>query len=380
MKNYETHVCLVSHQVAPNLLPLLDEAMKPKRVILVVTPEMKERANYLASVIKPMGIETESYELQKNVDFAEMQDLLLGLITAYEPDKIALNVTGGTKWMAIAAQEIFRLHNSSVFYVNIDDDSVLFLPANQKPHKLACKIKLETYIKAHGYTIVSDCKPQGLRPELRDLCQRLVAQVKLWGAAIGQLNLLASHAEERRSLGVRFDDVKLKPDQSLHILLSEFETAGILEVKDGTSIRFVDEDSRIFANGGWLEHYINSVLNSFKADGLLQDSPCLNLKIRSPKGSENEIDVAFMANNHLHLIECKTRNFSGGQSGAVGKDTLYKLDSISDLGGLATRSMLVSYRDIGKNADLQRAKDLRIKIVQGPSLLNLKEAFSDWIK
>jgi len=85
-----------------------------------------------------------------------------------------------------------------------------------------------------------------------------------------------------------------------------------------------------------------------------------------------------MARNRLHLIECKTKRMAGKGTTEVATDTVYKLDSISDLGGLGTRSMLVSYRQL-KEADRQRAKDLRIKVVQGTQIQQLKSQLREWI-
>ena len=147
---------------------------------------------------------------------------------------------------------------------------------------------------------------------------------------------------------------------------------------DDNLLRFSSESSRSYANGGWLESYVNSLLNKLKSDGVLQDSARLNLKIRSAKNTHNELDVAFMANNHLHIIECKTKRMSGAAVNAAVTDALYKLDSISELGGLGTKSMLVSYRELG-GADKQRANDLRIRVVAGVEIQNLKSHLNHWL-
>ena len=86
-----------------------------------------------------------------------------------------------------------------------------------------------------------------------------------------------------------------------------------------------------------------------------------------------------MARNRLHLIECKTKRMAGKGTEDVTTDTVYKLDSISDLGGLGTKSMLVSYRQL-KAADRQRARDLRIQVIQGEQIQQLKTYLRDWIQ
>jgi hypothetical protein len=49
---FDTHLCLVSAQATPNLLPVLDERWRPQRVVLATTPEMKKAADALATVLR----------------------------------------------------------------------------------------------------------------------------------------------------------------------------------------------------------------------------------------------------------------------------------------------------------------------------------------
>lgn len=374
---FNTQVLMVSAQAAPNLLPLLDEQFRPQEVILLVTDQMKERANWLQSVIQPTGINVKQEPFSATGDFDLMQNQLEKLLKQY-PDRnsIALNVTGGTKWMAITAQEVFRFDNRPVFYVDIESDQILFLDQKLKPQRINAKIRLENYIKAYGYQITDErSNTKGLTQDERELCQKLVANVSDWGGAIGQLNKLANEAEKNNSLSASISILE-KQDVYLEKLLRECKNSGLL-LTDGKLIKFANEASRFFANGGWLEEYINSLLNQLKGESVLQDSSHLNLKIGT-NNSSNEIDIAFMAKNRLHIIECKTKRLTGNHAGSAGTDSLYKLDSISDLGGLATKSMLVSYRPLGK-ADAKRAKDLKIKVVQGTEIQTLKATIRSWI-
>ena len=91
----------------------------------------------------------------------------------------------------------------------------------------------------------------------------------------------------------------------------------------------------------------------------------------------NELDVAFLANNRLYIIECKTRRF---QNGSAGSEALFKLDTLTDLlGGLQARGMLVSFQPL-RDADLQRAADLRIEVCWGPDLIELTSRIERWVK
>lgn len=377
MSRFEIHVCMVSGQAAPNLLPLLDDEMRPQAVALLVTPPMRERAEYLKQVIMPRGIRVVIYALEKPDDFDGIQEVLLNILAENEGKRMALNATGGTKWMAMAAQEVFRSNNQPIFYVDVDTDQVLFLGEGKTPpHPLSQCIDIANYLAVYGYRIIHEEKPD-LLPAWRELCQELVLNTVAWEMALGYLNYVASEAEEKNTLRVSLEKLGNQPVY-LDTLIRECHKAGLIRGKGLDVIEFVDANARRFCNGGWLEAYASRLLGELRGEKVLQESPHLNITVQGGN-SKNEVDVAFMARNRLHIIECKTKRMQGEQSGQAGAETVYKLDSLSELGGLGTKAMLVSYRKLRK-ADAQRAKDLRIKVVEGAQLITLKEQLRNWIK
>src|SRR5690625_6892340 len=106
--------------------------MKPEKGVLLVTPEMQKQAEYLVQVIKPRAIKVVQQPLTVIDDFSAMQEQLMAMVESEPKEEIALNATGGTKWMAIAAQEVFRMNGSTVFYVKAKDDKVLFLDGDPR--------------------------------------------------------------------------------------------------------------------------------------------------------------------------------------------------------------------------------------------------------
>lgn len=377
---FKTHFCLVSGQAAPNLLPLLDDAMKPEKVVLLVTEQMQQKANDLEAVIRPRGIKVERHQLVLSDDFDAMQEQLMPLVEKEPADQVALNATGGTKWMAIAAQEVFRMNGSAVFYVQVEDDKVLFLQKGQPAVQLNQRIDLKTYVQAYGYEFREPAPPAGLPENLKTLCQQLVMEAENWSGAIGQLNQLASDADRKNTLDFSIDNALNAQDPNLHALLDACKAAGVIINTRGKFWQFADDDALIFANGGWLEAHVNSLLNALKGRGVIQDRPYLNLHIqRQNGGPHNEVDVAFMARNRLHIIECKTRRMNGAAGNGAAMDAVYRLDSIAALGGLGTKSMLVSYRPL-REVDRKRAKDLRIQVIEAAQLQELGSRMESWIK
>ncbi len=82
-----------------------------------------------------------------------------------------------------------------------------------------------------------------------------------------------------------------------------------------------------------------------------------------------------VANNKLHIIECKTKGMRDD-----GDDTLYKLESLRDLlGGLQSRAMLVSFRPL-RHHDIVRAQDLGLAIIGPEQLCDLRQHLTAWLE
>lgn len=92
--------------------------------------------------------------------------------------------------------------------------------------------------------------------------------------------------------------------------------------------------------------------------------------------------MVVLANNVLHVIECKAVKFSGNKKAA--EDILYKLESLKKLGGLRTQAALVSYRETGEQGGINtirdRAKGADIALIKRKDLKGLKTLLETWMK
>ena len=391
MTPYDTHLCLVSAQATPNLLPLLDEAWRPKRVVLACSAQMKPAAAALRAVIqtKANGMVVETLELPNAYDYDALSDAFLNYLADHENDNIALNVTGGTKLMAVAAQEAFRSMGKSVFYVNVESDEVLVIgekATSQPVPALRTKLKVHEILRAHGYSVTTQEQPKITR-ELRDLTARLIDHVASAGRALGTVNALARAARDLPGLRVEMSPAQYD-SRALADILALFADAGLLR-QTGQVLLFKNEEARFFVNGGWLEAHVFEALQSLRAqhDGLTDVAMGVRVAFGGQDArsggktkDKNEIDVAFLYRNTLHLIECKTANLAQSGKGDDNKATeaLYKMESLLKLGGLRTRGMVVDYRGqlASSEADRQRAKESHIEIVAGSQLKDLKGVIS----
>lgn len=376
----KVHVCLVSAQAAPNLLAALDPQLKPAKVILVISQSMERQGKNLTAVLNEAGIKTEFLTLTDEHAFYGMQDELLRLASGLEQDDVCLNLTGGTKLMALAAQSIARLAGWRMFYVDVDIDKAIWLGQNgetpQAPQALTEQLRLAHYL--HGYGFVLGNKPKAAEPTRaeQDLMDTLVREIGSLETPLSQLNWLTQQAEERRSLEVRMDAVQ-QDSRSLEALLRHFSEAKALTVSRDT-IHFTSEGTRAFVKGGWLETHVFRTLNIVTGTLGIRDKAA-NLEVIDSNNVKNELDVAFMARNRLFVIECKTARMDKAEAPKA-NDTLFKLsENCRRIGGLGTRGMLVSYRPL-RDAEKKLARALNIELVCGTDINRLQERLRAWVR
>jgi len=370
-----THLILVSAQPIPNLTPVLDDTLKPKKVVMLVSEDMQERSNALENIYKSRGIRVERCLLENPWDARQISDQVLDIIANYPEGDIALNATGGTKLMSIAAYEAFRSCDLPVFYVHPEHDRLIWLTPKLPEVDLADRIKLKDYLMAYGASAVTMPEPSGVIAPIRQLTNELLGGIDRFANALSTLNYLAYQAKNPKLTTEIDDGPQSKPQ--LWELLELFETAGLCQI-NGQSLRFTDENARFTANGGWLEmHTYGVCLNLKKALGIQDIAYNIDIN-RQPAGQaqvKNEIDIGLIKANRLHLIECKTKRFEKDKHA----DVLYKLDSLRDLiGGLQGRAMLVSFNKLD-TPTRARAKELKIELCCHTELRNLQDHLQTWL-
>lgn len=361
-----THLCLVSDQPIPNLLPVIQPETRPDQVVLAVSDRMQEKADWLEREIRNRQIVVERLPLPDAYDVLRLQDIFLEWLIAHEQEDVALNVTGGTKPMAIAAQEVFRGAGKQVFYVNAETDELIWLDRSQPSVKMQTEVPLKTFLKAHGVTLQAGESRSTLSPEWETFSLELgFVKAVPWERALGKLNYHAMEAEHRDVL----DMGRILPDGCPYwdALLESLYYNEIIGARD--RLRFKSPEARAFANGGWLEHLVFDVVKKLTA----VKNPVLNAHVEDANGNKNELDVVFLSRNRLFIVECKTKRLDYDDSThGPAADAIYKLDALRKAGGLRTRGILVSFRPV-LDAHKRRAQDAGISVIDQAGLTRLEE-------
>ncbi len=369
----DIHLMLVSEQAAPNLLPALDPTMKPKEAVLLVSKKMANRAEALKAVLQEVGIKVEAVPLPDEHDMAALEETLLNIATQRDGQSIALNVTGGNKLMALAAQAVAQTAGWPTFYVDVDTDKIVWLDKARPSQALTQQLRLRHYLRGYGATLIDGVERPQPNAAWHALMDDLVLNVGSLSEPIGQLNYLAQEA--RTNLRINLTERQLD-SRSLEALLRKFEHTQLLQLK-GNILHFPSEAARAFSNGGWIEHHVYQTVAKVTGDLAIRDKAA-NLQIKDISGQPNEMDVAFLARNRLFVIECKTARMDNPED-LKANDTLYKLaENCRRIGGLGTRGMLATYRPL-REPELRLAKALHIEVVAGSSLARMSEKLKQWV-
>lgn len=378
MTKFDTHLCLVSAQSTPNLIPVMDSEFAPRRVVLAVSPDMHARGEWLSTVMRRHKVLVETLKIDDAYDFNSCWDIFSEWLTE-QTTEVALNVTGGTKVMAMAAQDVFREMKNPIFYINVENDSVLRLDRGEQPFTLISKIKLREYLESHGYSVNNEANSKPNIPgKQRDFVKRLAYESDRLGVGLGQLNWLAQQAKD--TLVSPELDANQLDSRALNELISMFSTAEWL-IHKNNKLQFPSEAARKFVNGGWLEFLVYQELTQLAPEIGLADY-AIGLEVTAADGkTKNELDVATLYKNTLHIIECKSANLNsnGKMEESSGAEALYKLEALRDIGGLRTKALLVDFRGGLRDTDKRRAAQMNLGIISSAQLRDLKGALKGWL-
>lgn len=377
MQSYEVYVCLISDQASPNLVPILSMNPRPKTVLLLVTDKMAEKAKHFQEVLKKENIHnvhkirlTDTYDL---VPLKQQIEDLLDSQNLWERwDQVAVNITGGTKLMSLATYTVFNDLGGECFYLTTDNQW-MNLGKQQSERMVLKKFSIESLLMAQGYRIVHDSKYNHTKPLNKPKLTEHMVQSK-YSSAISELYAYL-HSDKPTQLS--FKQERFTGYGPLPQLLDLFQEHGLITHK-GDTITFASQDDLKFAKGGWFEEHVFHMVKSLPGiQDLAQGVQIDNVSTKATEGS-NELDVVFTYNNYLHVIECKTVNYAAKHNKGEDKKELNRLDMLKKTGGLATKAMFASYKELDSDVR-NRAKDNRIEIIEQKDLSGLKACLQNWL-
>lgn len=369
--DYRTHVCLVSDQAIPNITPVLDKRYAPERVVLIVSgKKMQVKAGGLKNVFVRHDIKVIVEHLRSEDDFEIIRQDFKRIAQTY-PDSV-LNATGGKKIMTLAAYEAFLGENLPVFYVEMDN-TLRWLTPISCVDPLQHSVSVTDILEAYLYKVTS--MEQGATQVQNELAAIFFSGQNYLSFVLTNFEFIGKESKKtiRRKDNLPFDE---KDIAALRLIAQHDKQHDMISFQNGKW--FGSAAGAKFLSGEWLEiHVYNMIANIADKYGIKDCCRALKIHSASDPTIENEIDVAFVHDNHLYLIECKALRKSVKNKSMV--DFIYTLESIKKHGGLATRAALLTWGSEPGPTDRSRAEANRIRVFSGETITRMDSGLAQWI-
>ncbi|MBL4240531.1 DUF1887 family protein [Vibrio fluvialis] len=373
------HVGIIDQDPVRLITPLLDNRTVSRHIVFIGDRSQESMYVRLHTVLNQRDITSEFFEIPAGSNIADIKASIRELAEDLKQRKldVKLNASCGLRHRLLSVYEVFRTYHWPIFVVEPNSDRLCWLyPDGNKDTQVQDRITISDYLTifgARGEFSEQNLPPQ-LDQKLYELGERWASNALELGPGLATLNYLATTCRKEQRLDVELSD-KQQGYRELNLLLSDLVKADIATYDKGI-LTFANEDARRFSNGEWLETLVHSTVRQIQDDMPTIQDRSLNVQVYRQLGDRevrNELDVATVVNNKLHIIECKTKGMRDD-----GDDTLYKLESLRDLlGGLQARAMLVSFRPLRHN-DITRAEDLGLALIGPDELKDLKTHLKNW--
>ncbi len=375
------HVGIIDQDPVRLITPLLDKRTISRHIVFIGDKSQEDMYLRLNSVLATRDITSEFFEISSVVNTSLIKESIQVLAADLKArgEEVKLNASCGLRHRLLSVYEVFRTYHWPIFVVEPFSDKLCWLYPNGKEEaQVQDHIKIKDYLTIFGARSEFNEQeiPEQLDAKLHDLGVRWASNALELGPGLATLNYLATTCRKEQKLDVGLTE-KQQSYRELDMLIQDLVDTELATYEKGI-LTFESEDARRFSNGEWLENLVHSTVKQIQQEIPTIQDRSLNVQVYRQLGERevrNELDVATVVNNKLHIIECKTKGMRDD-----GDDTLYKLESLRDLlGGLQARAMLVSFRPLRHN-DITRAEDLGLALIGPDELKNLKHYLSTWFK
>lgn len=333
-----TIFCLVSRQTMPNVLPVL--MYNPEIVVLFATPEEIKSAVYLDRLFKQKGIKVIRKDGLDAYDFQKFKEVIKSELENH-PKDTCLNLTGGTKLMALAAYEVFKEKNNKIIYCDTKHKRIIVLSPEYKIQTLETSISIEDYLTSYGYRIIEHKSYNQIKKyfPLFDFVEKNLKFsdfIRFCNRIRQKLNQNIPYFSERDVFGKIF----------FHKRIESYEYEFGKPVRQ--RITFNKSD---FRSGDWLEAYVYYKLKDLKNIEIMA-----GVRIVSENETHNELDLVILKDFKLSIISCK--------SGKFNNQDLYQLETIRNIASGTFGKGIFVIANKTTNKFLKRAEELSINVVK----------------
>ena len=368
-------IAIVAENGVDAISPAFDQRFGVRRITLLSPQPLLPRACDLAAIVRNAGKGCEVDGLLSAWRPQALLGQLQAVLQQRHDEPWLINLSGANPALAALLYQLASQQQIPVFVIEPETDKAVWLirppsdPSRAETVEVADQIGLRQYFASCGYELLHASATLKQRNFRAERTAKFLADIALHNPrTLQHLNRAGAELDPQMRSFVHFDAEDLR---SLEFLVE----LGFLRWHHHDRVQFTSGEARNFLCGGWLELYVFATLAELAQTLPVQDA-AMGMTVRTRQQAASEFDVAFMANNHLYLIECKSR--APRRNNGIGMDTLFKLGSLADQQGLNSHAMLVTLTP-PTPAEAQRARSQQIELVAGKALGSLREHLYEWI-
>lgn len=359
-------VNIIGGQTQPNIL--LAKEINHKvgsidQLVLVFSAFTKVQFERIKEACEELGASVIPVEVIED-DIIDIQNKLSHKMRIEDEDEIYVNITGGTKIMSIGVYDFFEKYSAKILYVVLGKNTYhqVFPRVKNKTSEFSYALNLEEYFTGYGVAI-SNIKSIHSLSKPEDKTQHFFEIARRFGTKEWEkIDLIRRGFDGKtyrgksisRGEGSSNDEIELREQ-----IFSFLDEIGFQYDKAQT----LSKSETKYLTGDWFEEYVYGQLKTILKLDPTHWGTGLQIKIAN-NGSEvsNELDLAIMLRNELHIIECKTR-FTTTDGSSILTETLYKTDSLRTKFGLNVKCFLftlASSEDVAKGIPRGKLNEITI--------------------
>lgn len=369
----ELHICLWGERNFSNYTPVIERGKQAGLLVLVPHDEMMQAFNALQCHNNSPLILDWPINNPDSSDFSRLDDMLAEISCG----EILLNLSSGERYNAMLLLQWALKRNISTYLVDADDHLRWLNPNDMPATQVPDLAGLQEYFRVHQLRILRNGLGLRITHPLRMMVNRWVESYDDIGP-FRYMNGVASSAVMSTDPAFPFTS-SLNPHWQQTPIAPYLKdlAAQKLVVLDGNTLKFTSEASRSFCNGGWLELYAYEQVCRLKDRVPELQEVRIALELSYDGHLKNELDVVFLANNQLHIIEVKTSYLEN--KNAAANQIVYKLEALAEALGHEVKGMMVSLSELPDTA-VRRAGLYELEVVAGHDLRNLDTRIRQWIR
>ena len=363
---------------------------KPEKIVFVGFKKImtKKKTEDLKKFLEMKNLDIElEFRVVPRYNYEEIVDGLNSIIA--ENKEVAFDLTGGKELVLVAMGEIAAEKSVPMFQFDVRSGELIRIknceavPETEKP---VTTIE-ETVVLAGGGVVKDPEQPEwelteGFCRDVEKIWNICRKDCRQWNKTAGIIKMIEAASECPGELVVRTDATKINtlPDEEI---MDELQKSGIIKGYDhsGNIIVFEyknEQVSRVLAKAGnILELYVYMLAKKIQQEepGYYDDigtgvSVDWDGEVTGNSDTRNEIDIFVMRDIVPIFVSCK--------NGDVHKEALYELNTVAEkFGGEYAKKVLVcTYINSsakGRNYILQRARDMKIEIIEDVDMLESEE-------